>query len=103
MTAKRAAVVMGRATATRRHMVWKAVVQREMAVWVAVVGVVSPQIRGRGVRCEVAVDIGDLGKVPAQMRRLEVQVILRGVVIWRGVRWLGVVGEKSSSDSACRR
>ena len=65
MTAKRAAVVVGRATARHRRMVWKAVVQREQAVRVAVAGVVSPQIRGRGVRCEVAVDIGDLDKVPA--------------------------------------
>jgi len=64
MTAKRAAVVVRRATATRRRMVWKAVLQREMAVRVAVAGVVSPQIRGRGVGCEVAVDIGTWVRCP---------------------------------------
>jgi len=98
MRGKRVAVVVGRATATRRHMVWKAVVRRETVMGVVVAGAVSPQMRGRGVGCEGAIGVAAVGMVPPQMYRLKVQMILRGVVIWSGVD-----GGKSWSASAFRR
>jgi len=90
MRGKRAAVVVGRATATRSGMVRKAVVRREMMVWVVVAGVVSLRMRRRGVRCEVVIGVAALVAVPPQMHRLEVRVIMGRVMVLRGV-----VGGKS--------
>jgi len=98
MRGKRAAAVAGRATPTRRRMVWKALVRREMMVWVVVAGVVSVQMRRRGVGCEVVIGVAAVVVVPPQMHLPEVQVILGVVVIWRGV-----VGGKSWWASAFRR
>ena len=101
MRGKRAAVVVGRATATRRRMARKAVVRREMMVWVVVAGVVSLRMRRRGVGCEVVIGVAAVGLVPPQMHRREVGVILGRVVVLSGVVWERAGGPQLSAAALC--